>query len=538
MNDKKTVAIGILGSKLDRVGKGEQRWNKWRPTISLCQQPDLMIDRLELIHGDGRWDTDLALKVKEDIAQVSPETEVCLHSMKMTNAWDFEEVYASLHDFAAGYPFDPDNENYLTHITTGTHVQQIVWFLLAESRHVPAKLVQTQPSGFRDDEPSPAGKHVVTDLDLERYDQIAKRFQAERLQGTELLKSGIATRNAAFNRTIDQIERVSVRSNAPILICGPTGAGKSFLARRIFELKRGRHQLDGTFVEVNCATLRGDSAMSTLFGHTRGAFTGAQQAREGLLRSAHKGTLFLDEIGELPLDEQAMLLKAIEEKKFLPMGSDKEVESDFILIAGTNKDLRAQVAQGLFREDLLARINTWTFELPGLAQRTEDIEPNIDYELQRHAKEQGHMVRFNAKARRRYLEFATAKDAAWTGNFRELSASITRMGTLADGGRIDLDLVEGEMNRLNRDWNVQSSQDRLSQHLEQVGLEIDLFDRLQLEAVLKVCCTAASQAEAGRKLFFHTRLAKSSANDSDRIRKFLARFQISWSEIQSLIPRQ
>lgn len=534
MSDKKTVAIGILGSKLDRVGKGSQRWNKWRPTLSLCQQPDLLIDRLELIHGEASWDTDLALKVATDIAQVSPETEVRLHPMAMQNAWDFEEVYASLHDFAADYPFDTAGEDYLVHITTGTHVQQIVWFLLAESRHIPAKLIQTQPNGVRGDDSTPAGKHVVTDLDLQRYDQIAKRFQAERLEGTDLLKSGIATRNAAFNRTIEQIERVAARSRAPILISGPTGAGKSFLARQIYELKRGRHQIDGAFVEVNCATLRGDSAMSTLFGHTKGAFTGAQQARQGLLRSAHKGVLFLDEIGELALDEQAMLLKAIEEKRFLPMGSDKEVESDFTLIAGTNQDLQARVIEGRFREDLLARINIWTFVLPGLANRSEDIEPNIDFELQRYARDNGHMVRFNAEARRRYLSFATSRDANWSGNFRQLSASITRMATLADSGRIDMALVEDELERLRKDWRLPATSDPLSEHLTNSGLEIDLFDRLQLESVLMICRTSASQADAGRKLFAYSRTAKASPNDSDRIRKFLARFNIAWSQVHEL----
>jgi transcriptional regulatory protein RtcR len=531
---KKTVAIGILGSKLDRVGKGSQRWSKWRPTLSLCQQPDLLIDRLELIHGDAPWDTDLALKVATDIAQVSPETEVRLHPMAMQNAWDFEEVYASLHDFAADYPFDTAGEDYLVHITTGTHVQQIVWFLLAESRHIPAKLIQTQPNGVRADDSAPTGKYVVTDLDLQRYDQIAKRFQAERLEGTELLKSGIATRNAAFNRTIEQIERVAARSRAPILISGPTGAGKSFLARQIYELKRSRHQIDGAFVEVNCATLRGDSAMSTLFGHTKGAFTGAQQARQGLLRSAHKGVLFLDEIGELALDEQALLLKAIEEKRFLPMGSDKEVESDFTLIAGTNQDLQARVIDGQFREDLLARINIWTFVLPGLANRSEDIEPNIDFELQRYARDNGHMVRFNAEARRRYLSFATSRGASWSGNFRQLCASITRMATLADSGRIDVALVEGELERLRQDWRLPATSDPLSEHLADSGLEIDLFDRLQLESVLTVCRTSASQADAGRKLFACSRTAKASPNDSDRIRKFLARFNIAWSQVYEL----
>lgn len=166
---------------------------------------------------------------------------------------------------------------------------------------------------------------------------------------------------------IEQIEKVAIKSRAPILLNGPTGAGKSFLARRIFELKQARHQFSGAFVEVNCATLRGDTAMSTLFGHVKGAFTGARESREGLLRSANGGMLFLDEIGELGADEQAMLLKAIEEKTFYPFGSDRQVSSDFQLIAGTVRDLRQLVAEGKFREDLYARINLWTFTCRGYA---------------------------------------------------------------------------------------------------------------------------------------------------------------------------
>lgn len=208
---------------------------------------------------------------------------------------------------------------------------------------------------------------TIIDLDLSRYNAIASRFAEERQQTLDFLKSGIATRNPHFNRMIEQIEKVAIKSRAPILLNGPTGAGKSFLARRIFELKQARHQFSGAFVEVNCATLRGDTAMSTLFGHVKGAFTGARESREGLLRSANGGMLFLDEIGELGADEQAMLLKAIEEKTFYPFGSDRQVSSDFQLIAGTVRDLRQLVAEGKFREDLYARINLWTFTLPGCA---------------------------------------------------------------------------------------------------------------------------------------------------------------------------
>src|SRR4030095_5687640 len=157
----------------------------------------------------------------------------------------------------------------------------------------------------------------------------------------------------------------------------------------IYELKRARHQVEGGFVEVNCATIRGDAAMSALFGHVKGAFTGAINSRPGLLRAADGGILFLDEIGELGPDEQAMLLRALEEKVFLPMGSDREVKGDFQLVAGTNRDLVALVRAGKFREDLLARINLWTFHLPGLRDRPEDIEPNLNYELEQYARRTG-----------------------------------------------------------------------------------------------------------------------------------------------------
>ncbi|QXH52124.1 RNA repair transcriptional activator RtcR [Pseudomonas fakonensis] len=522
---KPTVAIGFLGTTLDRKGKGANRWNHWRPSVALCQQPDLPIDRLELLHGTTARDIGLAERIRDDIRSLSPRTEVRLHSLPLTNPWDFEEVYGALHDFASGYPFDTEAEDYLVHITTGTHVAQICWFLLTEARYLPARLVQTAPR--REPEGDPAGQATLIDLDLSRYDPIASRFRREQAEAQSLLKAGIATRNADFNRTIEQIERVALRSKAPMLLVGPTGAGKSFLARRVHELKRGRHQLTGRFIEVNCATLRGDGAMSALFGHAKGAFTGAQNARDGLLRAADGGMLFLDEIGELGADEQAMLLKAIEEKRFFPLGADREVQSDFQLIAGTHRDLRAKVAEGSFREDLFARINLWTFALPGLAQRREDIEPNLDFELQRHAREQNRQVRFNLEAKRRYLAFAHASEARWAGNFRELSASVTRMATLADSGRIDEALVEEEIGRLRHAWGLESVAEPLL-----AERELDLFDQLQLQAVLQVCRGAASLSEAGRQLFAVSRQEKEKPNDADRLRKYLARFDLDWKRIK------
>jgi transcriptional regulatory protein RtcR len=415
------------------------------------------------------------------------------------------------------------------HITTGTHVAQICMFLLTEARYFPAGLLQSSPP--RRQNLDSVGSYAIIDLDLSKYDQLAARFAREKQDSTAFLKSGINTRNAAFNRLIDDLERVAIRSRSPLLLIGPTGAGKSQLAGRIYELKKARHQLQGEFVEVNCATLRGDAAMSTLFGHSKGAFTGAQTERAGLLKKAHRGIVFLDEIGELGTDEQAMLLRAIEEKRFFPMGSDKETQSDFQLIAGTNRDLKNDVRTGRFRDDLLARINHWTFRLPALRDRPEDIEPNIDYELDRHTQQSSATVRFNAEARRDFIRFATSPEALWTGNFRELSAAITRMATLADGGRITEQLVMDEIARLKEHW-IEPNSDILTSVLPTATLEeLDSFDRLQLESVVAVCRRSRSLADAGRTLFGASRSRRRTINDSDRLRKYLARFGLEWAEL-------
>ena len=291
--------------------------------------------------------------------------------------------------------------------------------------------------------------------------------------------------------------------------------------------------MKGPFVEVNCATLKGDGAMSALFGHRKGSFTGATADRPGLLRSADTGMLFLDEIGELGLDEQAMILRAIEDKRFLPVGADSEAASDFQLIAGTNSDLSRAVAAGRFRDDLYARLNLWTFTLPGLADRKEDIAPNLDYELDRFAEREGQRSSFNKEARARYLAFATSADAGWPGNFRDLAASVTRMATLSPNGRIDSDCVDSEIRRLKRLWSgTPDRADRLDDLLDAgQRAAIDPFDRVQLAYVVEVCRASRSLSDAGRTLFAASRDKRATQNDADRLRKYLARFGLSWQQL-------
>lgn len=529
---KPLVTIGMLGSNLD-AGSGRARWEHWRPSLCLCVQPDMILHRLELLYQKEFIKT--FETITEDLKILSPETTVIGHEVNIQDPWDFEEVYETLFDFSQRYQFYPDEEEYLLHITTGTHVAQICLFLLVESRHLPGRLIQTSPPKANESGP---GDYAIIDLDLSRYDKIASRVRKEQKESVSFLKSGIDTQNAAFNRLIEQIEKVAISSKSPMLLGGPTGAGKTHLARKIYELKKSKRQVEGDFVEVNCATLRGDTAMSMLFGHKRGAFTGAQADRDGVLKRANRGLLFLDEIGELGLDEQAMLLRAIEEKKFLPVGADREATSDFQLLAGTNRDLLTRVQAGTFREDLLARINLWSFRLPGLQERPEDIPPNFDFELQKASQYFGKHLTISKEAKQKFLQFAVSNEATWSGNFRDLNAAVTRMATLCQGGRISLQEVEDELLRLRQLWGEPAGAKALgAPMLEQlIGAKkvasLDRFDVAQLESVVAVCQSAKNMSEAGRILFANSRTQKSSSNDADRLRKYLARFELSWEQLK------
>lgn len=563
----KTAVIGFLGTTLDN-GFSETRWQRWRPTVSIGLHDELLVDELHILYSTR--DKRLFKIIVDDVAQVSPHTQVIGHHVVLSSPWDFAEVYAELYDFVTAFDFQ-DSTDYLLHLTTGTHVAQICWFLLVEAGFIPADLIQTSPCP-RPDQTDPQGRYQVIDLDVSRYDGLRERFEAEKQQHWQTLQANLVTQNTAYQKLISDIEKVATRSTAPILLMGATGAGKSQLAGQIYALKKAKasstaqnkYTLD-KFIEVNCATLRGDTAMSVLFGHVKGAFTGAASSREGLLKSADGGLLFLDEIGELGLDEQAMLLTALEEQRFYPLGSDTPISVSFQLMAGTNKDLRQAVADGTFRADLFARLNTWTFFLPSLKDRLEDLPANIDYELARLGSEQQQQYRFTSEARALYETFATSADATWQGNFRDLTASMTRLTTLAESKVIRVDDVQAEIGRLTHLWGLsndlsdsshisrgnknslsnkksdlafnsqfieQASWALLSIYLdEQTLTDIDPFDAVQLAYVIEVCLQHKNQAAAGRYLYANSRDKLKSPNDSDRLRKYLIKFGLRFDEL-------
>jgi transcriptional regulatory protein RtcR len=196
---------------------------------------------------------------------------------------------------------------------------------------------------------------------------------------------------------------------------------------------------------------------------------------------------------------------------------------------------RRAVREGCFREDLLARINLWTFTLPGLRARPEDIEPNLQFELDQFARRTGNHVTFSKEAREQFLKFALSPTAVWKANFRDLNAAVARMSTLALGGRISVEIVDEEIERLKQSWadpRDAKLEDGLRGLLgEDQIAELDAFDRVQLSHVVDVCRRCRSLSEAGRQLFSSSRGRRTSTNDADRIRKYLNRFGLEWAAI-------
>jgi transcriptional regulatory protein RtcR len=521
----KTVIFGALGTEKDNKGTAKDRWKNWRPTVDLCSHKNLPIARYELFYQAAYFD--LAKQVKADI-ESRTATKVGLNLIDLGgNPWNFEKVYGAFFDFFAAYKFAQEKEDYYVNITTGTHVMQICLFLLAEARYVPAKLIQST----RDH------NYIEIDLRLEKYDKIEQRLKTERQDDVALLKNDIDTKNAKFDTLIKNLLFVSSTYDYSILLTGSTGVGKTSLAGRIHDLRVKKKRAAGDFIAINCGTLSGDTAKSELFGHKKGSFTSAVSDRTGLLKLANGGTLFLDEIGELDPDVQKMILTAIEEKKFRPLGDVEYTESDFYLIAGTNSDLGAKVKNGRFREDLLARIDAFHFHIPDLKNRPEDIEPNLYREIQRFSSVNNTKMSISDEARKKYLKFAQSPEATWNSNFRDLRSSVVRMSAYAESGRITRTTVDTEIDCLRDRWGRSVGEtERFPLVRRFFGdkeiFKKDLFDLVQLEAVMEVCLKSASQSEAGRSLFSASIRTKASKNDASRLRSYLQKHGLDWTSIQ------
>jgi len=238
-----------------------------------------------------------------------------------------------------------------------------------------------------------------------------KQSAVEASPVVSLVRDGIIGGSPGIKGCLDLVARSAV-SDANILITGETGTGKELFARAVHTNSQRKK---GPFVIVDCASIPETLVESLLFGHKKGAFTGADRERTGLILDAHNGTLFLDEVGELPMSLQKAFLRVLQERTVRPVGGRQEVESHFRLVAATNRNLEAMVGEGTFRKDLLYRIQAFTMELPALRDRTSDIKEIAAYHIHRFCE------RYGMDHKGVSSDFyETLESHAWPGNVREL----------------------------------------------------------------------------------------------------------------------
>jgi len=285
------------------------------------------------------------------------------------------------------------------------------------------------------DEKVHIAKWFVTATDIEDRKQAEERMRNEAFALREeidrtSMSEEIVGSSRPLRRVLAQVDKVAP-TDSTVLIFGETGTGKELIARSIHKRSKRAQR---AFIAVNCAAIPPSLIASELFGHEKGAFTGAAQRRLGRFEAADGGTIFLDEIGELPLETQIALLRVLQDKKIERVGSNQSVFVDIRVLAATNRDLNAAIAAGTFRQDLFYRLNVVPIEIPSLRERKDDIPLLVEYLIARYAQTAGKKIR---NMERRTLELFEAYD--WPGNIRELQNVVERAVILSDGDTFSVD---------------------------------------------------------------------------------------------------
>ena len=270
------------------------------------------------------------------------------------------------------------------------------------------------------------------------FDYLQKPYDRDTLLETitralsrlDALDTEIISASTAMEAVKKMILKVA-RSNSTVLIRGESGTGKELIARAIHNQSPRVAEM---FQAVNCAAINENLLESELFGHEKGSFTGAHAEKKGLFEVADRGTLFLDEIGELDIGMQAKLLRALQEREIRRVGGTRAIKVDVRVVAATNRDLRAMVADGRFRDDLYYRINVLSIDVPPLRERREDIPVLINYFLKKHTRNTSRLVRGLTPETRRLM-----LDYSWPGNVRQLESAIERAILLCEGDLITVE---------------------------------------------------------------------------------------------------
>ncbi len=409
---RKNVLFTFVGNRDPYVENSDE----YGPILSLLDKREFQ--RVYLFCTGPEY-MERARSVEEIGKEINPHTNFKYVSLSLSSPVDYQEIYSKLRATVDNimesiFHEKPDISVLLD---PGTPQMQTVWFLMVKGGYLNARLLQGVPPKFA------GGAYKVREIVLDEsiMPDIRVSLKREKEGGESWFISETEKRivgeSPVFKETLSKARNLA-RYDVSILLQGETGSGKGLFARFIHEVS---DRAGKPFVIVDCAAISENLVESELFGHKKGAFTGAEFERLGKFRAADGGTIFLDEIGEIPLSLQPKLLRVLEEKRFHPVGSDSEVVVDVRVVAATNKNLEKLVEEGSFRRDLFERLNQVTLVIPPLRDRKEDIPLLIE----------AFVAEWNSRyGENKGLSEETVKylmDYPWPGNVRELYNTVTAL---------------------------------------------------------------------------------------------------------------
>lgn len=374
-------------------------------------------DAVHLISTFPKFETDDYINwVKQQDTQIN----IYVHDVKLTSPTNHEEIYLTATRVIKAIQKESPEAGLTFHLSPGTPAMAAIWLLLAKT-HFPARLIESSKEQ--------GVKEVNFPFELSaEFMPVASVITVDSLSR---LMQGLPPESPAFNdivhqcspmkRTIAMAHRLAL-ANVPVLIQGESGTGKELFARAIHCASTRSSK---SFIAVNCGAIPGDLVDSILFGHQKGAFTGAATNRKGYFETADGGTLFLDEIGELPLASQVRLLRVLQEREVTPVGATTPIKIDVRIIAATHRSLPERVLSGLFREDLYYRIAVGVLILPPLREREGDLTLLIESRLK--AINEETIIQSNKKHKKISVKAKNIMlNHSWPGNVRELHNTLVR----------------------------------------------------------------------------------------------------------------
>lgn len=420
-----------------------------------------------------------AQSLRQEVIARQHKGETRIFNIDIPDPTDYEELYLHMYKRCQAIMAEHETREpkYFIATASGTPQMQTIWFLLSQSGLVPATLLKITPPRFL----KPNQKAVSEiKLSLENFPQITSPNQRElEIETTYLRKEKLEAERKALvlqfsqykmigeSPKIEQIKdiiKAASQYDSAVLIQGATGTGKELVARAIhFNSSRKEEP----FIVVNCAAIPESLVESELFGHERGAFTGAIQLKKGRFELADKGTIFLDEIGDMPLSAQAKILRVLQDNQIVRVGGTKTIKADVRIVAATNRDLASLISEDRFRDDLYYRLKVIEFQIPPLSERREDIPLLVDYFLGLHNHRYKKKKQVSREALKHLYEYH------WPGNIRELENVIERACVLSKGNIItkaDLpsEILTGEFSKIKEHTSVR---------IPPAGLDFDAYMR-------------------------------------------------------------